>query len=59
MMADVADDVVDPLRREGMAAARARAAEWVATYDGPISRENRDVHVAADGDVASATRLVG
>ncbi|MBA3356218.1 MAG: nuclear transport factor 2 family protein [Pyrinomonadaceae bacterium] len=65
MMADVADDVVmfdvvDPLRREGVAAAR--AAKWVATYDGPISWENRDVHVAADGDVAfshALTRVTG
>jgi uncharacterized protein (TIGR02246 family) len=62
MMADVADDVVlfdviEPLRREGKAASRARAAEWVALYDGAIGWENRDVRVAADGDVAFSHAL--
>ncbi len=57
MMADVADevvifDVVDPLRSEGKAAARARASAWVASYGGPITWEVRDAQVAADGDVA-------
>lgn len=62
MMADVADDVmifdvVDPLRREGSASSRQRAIEWLATYDGPITWENRDVHVAVDGDVAFSHAL--
>ncbi len=57
MMADVADDVVnydvvDPLRRVGAAATRERAAAWVASYDGPINWESRDVQVTADDDVA-------
>jgi uncharacterized protein (TIGR02246 family) len=57
MVANVADDVVmfdviDPLRREGRASSRARAAEWVASYDGPIIWENRDMRIAVDGDVA-------
>ena len=57
IMEHVADDVVtfdvvDPLRLEGSAASRARAAEWVQLYDGPISWENRDVCVVTDGDVA-------
>lgn len=62
MMADVADDVmifdvVDPLRREGSASSRQRAVEWLSTYDGPITWENRDVQVTADGDVAFSHAL--
>lgn len=56
MVADVADDVmtfdvVEPLRSEGKAAARARAAEWLETYDGPVAWEDRDVQIVVDGDV--------
>ena len=56
MLADVAPDaemfdVVDPLRRRGVAALRARAAEWLSAYDGPVAWEDRDVMVVAEGDV--------
>lgn len=62
MMADVAQDVViydvvDPLYREGKAASRERAVERQASYDGPITWENRDVRVTADGDVAFSHAL--
>lgn len=61
-MANVADDVliydvVDPLRRHGKAAARKRASEWVASYDGRIVWENRDVQIVADGNVAFSHAL--
>lgn len=67
MMADVSEDVmtfdvVDPLRRVGKAASRERAIEWVASYDGPIHWEDRDVELAVDGDVAfsySLSRVTG
>ncbi len=57
MMVDVADDVVifdvvDPLRRQGKASSRERAAQWLESYDGPPSWENRHVNVVTDGDVA-------
>lgn len=57
LMADVADDivnfdVVDPLRRVGIASSRERAKEWLTTYAGPINWENRDLRVAVGGDVA-------
>ena len=57
MMADVADDVVtfdvvDPLRRTGTDTARQRASEWLASYDGPIHWEDRDLAISVDGGVA-------
>lgn len=56
MMSAVADDVmifdvVEPLRREGKQAARERAEEWLASYEGPVAWENRDLQVIVDGDV--------
>jgi uncharacterized protein (TIGR02246 family) len=62
MMADVVDDVVifdvvDPLRRVGKTASRDRVTEWVASYEGPISWEYRDVQVEAAGDVAFSHAL--
>lgn len=45
-------DVVGPLRGEGKASARERAAEWPASYAGPVAWEERDVRIIADGDVA-------
>ena len=67
MVADLAEDVVsydvtDPLRREGKAPSRKRAADWLAAYDGPVSWENRDVQITSDGDVAfshSLSRVTG
>ena len=62
MLADVADDVVmfdvvEPLRRIGRAPARARAAEWVGSYDGSISWANRDIAIVADEAVGFASML--
>lgn len=61
ILADVADDilvfdVVDPLRRVGRASVRKRAAEWLASYDGPVTWEDRDV-VVAEVDVAFCSML--
>jgi ketosteroid isomerase-like protein len=62
VMKDVADevvifDVVDPLQRQGKAASRARAQEWTSSYDGPITWENRDLTIVADGNVAFSHTL--
>jgi ketosteroid isomerase-like protein len=62
MVADVADDivsfdVVNPLRRLGGGSVRERAAAWVASFDGPITWDNRDVVITAAGDVAFASML--
>jgi ketosteroid isomerase-like protein len=67
MVVDLAEDVVsydvtDPLRRDGKAPSRKRAAKWLAAYDGPVRWENRDVQITADGDVAfshSLSRVTG
>jgi ketosteroid isomerase-like protein len=50
-------DVVDPLRRSGLATARARATEWVASYEGSITWENRDIAIVAGEAVAFASML--
>ncbi len=62
MLADVADDiltfdVVDPLRRFGKPASRERLVAWLASYDGPVGWEGRDVEVTADGNVAFSHAL--
>ena len=62
MLADVAQDVVlfdvvGPLRRTGLATAYARAAEWLAAYDGSISWDNRDVTIVHGESVALAYML--
>ena len=62
IVADVADDVimfdvVDPLRRLGRATARTRATEWVASYDGAITWDNRDIAIAADDAIGFASML--
>ena len=50
-------DIVDPLRRSGIEAVRQRATEWVESYEGPITWENRDISIVAGGDVAFCTML--
>ena len=62
MIADVAEDIVsfdivNPLRRKGRGAVRERAADWVASFNGPIEWDNRDVVVTAAEDVGFATML--
>jgi ketosteroid isomerase-like protein len=67
MMAHVADDVVTydvvpPLWRQGKTAVQARAAEWVASYDGPVTWETRHLSISVDGTVAfshSLSRVTG
>ncbi len=51
-------DLDPPLQHKGNAPnARRNAEAWFATWKGPISREDRDLHVVANGDVAFATSL--
>ena len=62
LLADVADDVVvfdvvDPLRRTGGAAVRARAADWLASYESGIVWEDRDREITADDTVAFCSML--
>ena len=59
MMASVAPDlamfdVVDPLARKGIEAARQRATEWIDGYDGKVTWEDRDISVSAGERVAFA-----
>ena len=62
MMAHVAEDVVifdvvEPLFQSGKAASHARAGDWLASYDGPIEWEHRDLRVAVDRSVAFSHSL--
>lgn len=62
MTAAVADDVVmfdvvNPLRSTGRAAARRRAEQWLASYDGRPSWEDRDVRIVASDAVAFSHML--
>jgi ketosteroid isomerase-like protein len=41
----------------GRGSVRERAAHWVASFDGPITWENRDVAVTAADDVAFASMV--
>jgi len=45
-------DVVNPLQSTGSDAARARLAEWFASFRGPIGYELRDLSIAAGDEVA-------
>ena len=60
-------DVVDPLQSKSASAARNRAKEWFATFQGPIGYEIRDLQISAANGVGyshglnhvSATKLDG
>lgn len=60
-------DVVNPLQASGLDALRKRLEEWLASFQGPIDYELRDVTLTAGDDVAfshslnrvNATRLDG
>jgi uncharacterized protein (TIGR02246 family) len=60
-------DVVDPLQSKGASAARNRAKEWFATFQGPIGYEIQDLQISAGDGVGfshglnhvSATKLDG
>ena len=45
-------DVVNPLRSTGSEAALKRLAEWLASFQGPIGYEFRDLAITAGDDVA-------
>ncbi len=45
-------DVVNPLRTMGAEAPRKRAAEWFASFEGPIGFEIRDLEIDANADIA-------
>jgi ketosteroid isomerase-like protein len=44
-------DVVNPLQSKGAGAARNRAKEWFATFQGPIGYEIRDLQISAANGV--------
>ena len=52
-------DVVDPLQYVGSAAARKRAEEWFASFEGPIGYEIRDLSITAGDTVAFCHSLNG
>ncbi len=63
MSANVSDevvifDVVRPLSSDVGTAARDRAEQWLAGYDGAVRWETADVRVAASGDVAFSHNLI-
>ena len=55
--AAVSFDVIGPMRQAGAEAARARAAAWFASFDGPIGFEVRDLVVHADAAAGFAHYL--
>jgi ketosteroid isomerase-like protein len=58
--ADVlAFDLLPPLQYEGAAAVRKRASEWLASFEGPVSFEIRDLRVMASEDVGFCHSLNG
>jgi ketosteroid isomerase-like protein len=50
-------DALPPLQRLGVEAVRARAAEWLGWYDGPIGYEIRDLRITAGEETAFASYL--
>lgn len=53
----VSFDALPPLQRIGAEAVRARAAEWLGWYDGPVGYDIRDLHITAGDDTAFASYL--
>jgi ketosteroid isomerase-like protein len=45
-------DVVNPLQHIGSDASRKRAEEWFSSFEGPISREIKDLDITVGDDVA-------
>jgi uncharacterized protein (TIGR02246 family) len=50
-------DVVNPLQRKGLDAARKRAEEWISSWQGPIEREIRELTITTGDDVAFSHNL--
>src|SRR5918999_3021023 len=48
----VSFDAISPLQRTGADAVRERLEDWLASYQGPVGYEVRDLRVAAADDVA-------
>ncbi len=53
----VSFDALPPLQRLGAEAVRARAAEWLGWYDGPVGYDIRDLRITAGEDTAFASYL--
>ena len=53
----VSFDALPPLQRIGAEAVRARAAEWLGWYDGPVGYDIRDLRITAGDDTAFASYL--
>jgi uncharacterized protein (TIGR02246 family) len=52
-------DVISPLRTRGSAAVRQRAAEWFASFNGPLGYEVRDLSITTSDAVAFCHSLNG
>ncbi len=50
-------DVVNPLQRKGLDAARKRAEEWISSWQGPIECEIRERTITTGGNVAFSHNL--
>ena len=50
-------DVINPLQYRGSDSLRKRAAEWFASFEGPIGFELQDLSVVTGGDVAFSHSL--
>jgi ketosteroid isomerase-like protein len=50
-------DVITPLRSRGVRTEQARLEEWVASFEGPIGYEMRDLVIATDDTVAFSHAL--
>lgn len=55
----VAFDLLAPLQHRGAAAIRKRATEWLASYEGPLGYEMRDLSIVSDEEVAFCHSLNG
>jgi uncharacterized protein (TIGR02246 family) len=53
----VSFDALPPLQRIGAEAVRARAAEWLGWYDGPVGYDIRDLRITAGDNTAFASYL--
>jgi uncharacterized protein (TIGR02246 family) len=53
----VSFDALPPLQRIGAEAVRARAAEWLGWYDGPVGYDIRDLRITTGDDTAFALYL--
>jgi uncharacterized protein (TIGR02246 family) len=52
-------DLLPPLRYEGADALKQRASQWLASFEGPVGFEMRDLRITAGDDVAFCHSLNG